>query len=111
MTLHFRPLPPAAEPACIKKVRRALNDAPTHPDVREVDQILDVMAHAILRLREIGESIADASIREAITEAPNGALAVLDDAMSDVAWALHCWREDNPTRSERAEAAERERWG
>ena len=111
MAINFRPLPPACEPACIKKVRRALADAPLHPDAREVDQILDVMAHAINRMREIGETIADASIREAITEAPNGALAVLDDAMSDVAWALHCWREDNPTRSERAEAQERERWG
>lgn len=93
MTLHFRPLPPACEPKPIRAARDALRIAWNHPDAAEVERVLDVLAHAVLRLGELHATIADAAIREAISGQHGGLTGALADAVNDVAYALECWAE------------------
>lgn len=111
MTIQFRPLPAECEPPAVKRVRVALRAAFGHPDVQAVDKACDALAHCILRLRELAETMEDATVRECIEGTPYGSLSNLDDSLSDLAYSLECWREQNPTDNERAVRAEMERWG
>lgn len=94
MTIHFRPLPAACEPECIRKARLSLDLAWNHPDAAEIGKALDVLSHALLRIGELSETIADAAVREAISQAPYGMLCTISDSVADVAYALDNWRDD-----------------
>ena len=109
--LHFHPLPEQAEPPAVKRVRVALRAASDHPDALAISKACDVLAHAVLRLSEIAETMEDAEARECIESTPHGSLSNLADSLSDMAYALEVWREQNQTENERAVAAEMERWG
>jgi hypothetical protein len=94
MTLHFRPLPPACEPACIRKVRETLRNSWTHPDTDEIDKVLDVLAHALLRVEELSATVSDAAVREALVGPHSGLVGCMRDTLSDVSFALDCWVSD-----------------
>jgi hypothetical protein len=96
--LDLRPIPEPCEPDCIRKARVALREAWDHPDAAEIRAALDTLSHAILRLNEIAPSICDASVRESIEGTPYGTLSNLSDAVSDMTYALDCWRERNPDK-------------
>ena len=108
--LALRPIPDACEPDAVKRVRVALRAASDHPDALAIAKACDVLAHAILRLSEIAATMHDAEVRECIESVPHGSLSNLDDSLSDMAYALECWREQHTTDNERAVAAEMERW-
>ena len=108
--LALRPIPDACEPDAVKRVRIALRAASDHPDALAIGKACDVLAHAILRLREIAETMHDAEVRECIESVPHGSLSNLEDSLSDLSYALECWREANATDNERAARAEMERW-
>ena len=93
--LALRPIPEACEPREVRRVRAALREAPNHPDASEIDRVCDILSHAILRLREIVPQIADASVASAISDQPHGTLSNLEDSLSDIAYAVDCWREQN----------------
>jgi hypothetical protein len=108
--LALRPIPEPCEPPAVKRVRIALRAASDHPDALAISKACDVLAHAILRLREIAETMHDAEVRECIEATPHGSLSNLDDSLSDMGYALECWREQNQSDNERAVRAEMERW-
>ena len=108
--LHFRPLPEPCEPPAVKRVRAALRNASDHPDAQRISNACDALAHCILRLSEIANVMHDARCRECIEGTPYGSLSNLEDSLSDLAYSLECWREENQTANERAVRAEMERW-
>ena len=108
--LHFRPLPEPCEPPAVKRVRVALRNASDHPDAARISAACDALAHCILRLSEIAATMEDAEVLECVEATPHGSLSNLEDSLSDMAYALECWREQNMTDNERAVRAEMERW-
>ena len=108
--LQFRPLPAECEPPPVKRVRAALRNASDHPDAQHISNACDALAHCILRLSEVANVMEDARCRECIEGTPYGTLSNLEDSLGDLAYSLERWREEHPSRNERAVRAEMERW-
>jgi uncharacterized protein (DUF1810 family) len=99
--LTLRPAPDA-EPASVAKARAVLRLSIRHPDAHDAAQALDVIAHAMMRLREIEARMEDPALRESISSEPYGMLSCLSDAVSDFATALDAWHDDSDDRAHRA---------
>ncbi len=104
--LTFRPIS-EAEPRCIAKARATLADAPRHPDADEIAQALDVLSHALMRLGQIGARMCHAEAREAVEASDGGAFGALEDAVSDLAYAVECWASDPCNDAAAMRAADR----
>lgn len=93
--LTLLPLPPLREHKEVRRARDALALAGRHPDGDEIAEAIDIISDAWQRLAALAPLVCDKRAREAISCERYGAIGVLSDAVSDLGYALECWRDEN----------------